>query len=156
MHCRHHTAHIPAQVVTRWQITTNFQNVERWTLQITRGLRQLTRYSDSLLAGRSGDRIPCGGEIFRTGPIQPQVQWVPDLFPWGKAAGSRSWKPTPSNAEVKERVELYIYFPLGLYGLSWGAGGILPFISEFSSCLSALLRLKCHIQSRNCSNNTYR
>ena len=49
------------------------------------------RYSDSLRAGRSGDQIPVGGEIFRTRPDQP---WdLPSLlyngyrvFPGGKAA----------------------------------------------------------------------
>jgi hypothetical protein len=30
--------------------------------------------------------------------------------------GSWSWPPTPSNAEVKERVDLYLYSP---YGASW-------------------------------------
>ena len=53
----------------------------------------LSRYSDSLRAGRPGDRIPVGGEIFRTRPDRP---WGPPsllyngyrLFPGGKAAGA--------------------------------------------------------------------
>ena len=51
------------------------------------------RYSDSLLAGRSGDRIPVGGEIFHARPDRP---WgAPNLlyngyrvFTGGKAAGA--------------------------------------------------------------------
>ena len=60
-----------------------------------------------------------GGEIFRIcpdrprGPTQPPIQWVPGLFPGGKAAGAWRWPPTPSTAEVKERVELYLYFSSG-------------------------------------------
>ena len=71
--------------------------------------------------GRSGDRIPVGGgEIFRTRPDRP---WGPPslLYNWyrvftgGKAAGACRWQPTPSSAEVKERVELTP--SLGLRGL---------------------------------------
>ena len=41
------------------------------------------------------------------GPTQPPI---PDLSQ-GKAAEAWRWPPTPSSAEVKERVELYLYSP---------------------------------------------
>ena len=57
------------------------------------GIRQLSRYSNSLRVGRSGDRIPVGGEIFRSRPDRPWGQ--PSLlyngyrvFTGGKAAGA--------------------------------------------------------------------
>jgi hypothetical protein len=64
-----------------------------------------------LLAGRSGDRIPGSGEIFRTCPDR---LWDPPsllynryrVFLGGKAAGAWRWPPTPSNAELKDTVEI--------------------------------------------------
>jgi hypothetical protein len=78
----------------------------------------LSRYSDSLLAGRSGDQIAVVGEIFRTCPDR---LWGPPtllyngyrVFPGSKAAGAWRCPPTPSSAEVKEIVELYLYSPSG-------------------------------------------
>ena len=41
------------------------------------------------------------------GPTQPPRRWVPGLFPRGLALTTH----TPSNAKVKERVEIYIDSP---------------------------------------------
>jgi hypothetical protein len=46
-------------------------------------------------------------------PIQPPMQWVPGLFPGGKAAEAWLWPLTPSKVEAEERLELYIYSPSG-------------------------------------------
>jgi hypothetical protein len=53
------------------------------------------------------------------GPIQPPIQWIPGLFPvgggggGGKSAGACVDHPHQSSAEVKERVDLYLYSPSG-------------------------------------------
>ena len=61
---------------------------------------------------------PGGGEIFHN---LPERTWDPPsllyngyrVFPGSKAVGTWRWPPTPSSAKVKERVELYLYFPSG-------------------------------------------
>ena len=47
------------------------------------------------------------------GPLQPPMQWVPSLFPGGKAARAWRWPQTSSSAEDKITVELYLYQPSG-------------------------------------------
>jgi hypothetical protein len=42
-----------------------------------------------------------------------RIKWVPGVFPGVKAAGVWRRPPTTSSAEVKERVDLYLYSPSG-------------------------------------------
>jgi len=66
-----------------------------------------------------------GGEILRT---RPHRFWGPPshlyngylVFPGSKVAGAWRWPPTPTSAEVKERVELTSTPTLGLRGLLQG------------------------------------
>ena len=67
---------------------------------------------------QSGDRIPVGGEIFRTRPDRPWGR--PSLlyngyrvFPGGTAAGRGADHPPPSKCRGHERVGLYLYSPSG-------------------------------------------
>jgi hypothetical protein len=45
------------------------------------------------------------------------VQTGTRVFPGGKVAGAWRCPPIPSSAEVKERLEIYLYSPMGLRGL---------------------------------------
>ena len=61
---------------------------------------------------------PGRGEIFCIRPDRPCNPPSPlyngyRVFPGGKAARAWRWPPTPSRAEVKERVKLYLYSPSG-------------------------------------------
>jgi hypothetical protein len=71
-----------------------------------------------LRTSRLGDQIPVG-DIFsapvHTGTTQPPVQWVPGLFPGGKAAEGGVIQRPPSSPEVKERIQLYLHSLLGLH-----------------------------------------
>jgi hypothetical protein len=76
----------------------------------------LSRYSDWLRAGRSGDRIPMEARFsapVQTGPGAHPASYtmVTVFFPGVKRLGRGLDHAPPSNAEVKERVELYPYSP---------------------------------------------
>ena len=47
------------------------------------------------------------------GPTRPTIKRVPGPWPRGKATGVWHWPPTPSSAEVKERIELYLWVFMG-------------------------------------------
>jgi hypothetical protein len=113
-------------VATRWQQysthlhTNSTQNNTIDTKQYTEQHNSqllLSRYSDWLRAGRSGDRIPVGTRFsapVQTGPgAHPASSTMGTGSSGGKAARAWRWPPTPSSSEVKERVELYIYSPCG-------------------------------------------
>ena len=79
------------------------------------------RESDSLCAGRSGDQIPVRARFSApvlTGSGAHPASYTMDTvsFP-GVERPVRSFDhPPPSSAEVKERVELYLY---SISGPSW-------------------------------------
>jgi len=78
----------------------------------------LSRYGDSLRTGLSGDRIPLGARF--SAPVQTDPGTHSASYKMGsgsylgvKRLGRGVDHPPPSSAEVKERVELYIYSPSG-------------------------------------------
>jgi hypothetical protein len=78
-----------------------------WISLISTKLKlMISRYSDSLQAGRSGDQIPVGAKF--SAPIQTGSGAQPasctmgtGSFLGGKAARAWHWPPTPSSAKVK-------------------------------------------------------
>jgi hypothetical protein len=76
-------------------------------------IRLIPWYSNSLRGWTVRGSNPRGGENFRTRPDRPRgtpsilCNWY-RVIPWGKGVKAWRWPPTPSNAEVKERVDLYL------------------------------------------------
>ena len=73
-----------------------------------------SQYSDSLRVGRSGDRIPVGFRFsapVQTGSENHPVSYTMGTvsFPGVKRPGRGVERLQPTSAEVKERVELYLY-----------------------------------------------
>jgi hypothetical protein len=90
---------------------------------------QLSRYSYSVRAGRSGARIPVGERFSapaQTGPWAHPVSYTMGTvsFPWVMQPGRDVDHSHQSSAEVKQRPELYLY---SHSGPSWSIpGSILP------------------------------
>jgi hypothetical protein len=58
--------------------------------------------------------------VFRpaVGPTQPPIQWVPGALSLGvERPGREADHSPPSSADVKECLELYFHFPIGLHGV---------------------------------------
>ena len=109
-----------------------------WYQSIPHGPVERRRYSDSLRARRSGDRIPVEARLsapVQTGPGPHPASYTmrTGSFPRGKRPGRGVDHPLPSSDEVKERIELYLYSP---YGPSWPfLGWNLPFPLPVNSSL---------------------
>ena len=116
---------------------------------------QIIRYGDSLRDGRSEDRIPVEARF--PAPIQTCSEAHPASytmgtwsFPGVKWPGRLVDNPSPSNAEVKERVSLYLYYhsglkkeytytsttTLGLCGLFYGELYPLPLTFQTLCCIA--------------------
>ena len=98
---------------------------------------------------------PGGGEIFRTCPDQ---LWDPPslpnneyrVFPRSKAAGVWRWPPTPSSAEVKKRVKLYLYSPCGPPWSDVGGPSLLSFSGYFTWSNVCVLAESCYYGPHLC------
>jgi hypothetical protein len=105
----------------------NVERIKEKNLSIW-GPEQLSRYSDSLRAGRSGGQIPVGARFsasVQTGPGSHPASSTTGTgsFPGVKRPGRGVDHPTAFSSKVKERVELYLYSPPGpswpLLGWTW-------------------------------------
>ena len=88
---------------------------------IYKGLALSVACSDMLRAGRSVDRIPAGERY--SAPVQTGSGAYPASCTMGTGSLSRRVKrpvrgvdhPPPPSAEIKERVELYLLFPVWVF-----------------------------------------
>ena len=125
-----HNLYHQNRVVIRWK----FQNTHLDTF----GPGQHNRYSDSPPAGRSGDRIPVATRFSApvhtgAGAHPPSYTMGNGFLPGVKRPGRGVHHPPPSCAEVKERVQLYLY---STSGSSWPVLGWplpLPYLDTFLS-----------------------
>ena len=87
---------------------------------VSYGPRWFSRYSDSLRAGRSGDRIPVGASFsapVQTGPETHSASYTMGTvsLPGVKRPGRDVDHSPPSSAKLNERVKLYLYSPSGSF-----------------------------------------
>ena len=93
----------------------------------SRGPGQLSRYSDSLRAGRPGDRIPVEAR-FSTSVQTASYTMGTGSFPGVKRPGRGVDYPPPSSPEVDGRVKLYICSPLWAFVACCRVNFTLPFL----------------------------
>jgi hypothetical protein len=120
--------------VPSWYITYRF------TVRVCCVPGYLSRYSDSIQVGRSGDRVPVGGEIF---PTHLDQSWIPPRLLyngyWVYFPERGVDHPPPYSDEVKDEVQLYLY-PNS--GLSWPVIGWelpLPLLCAYTDVCDCLL-----------------
>jgi hypothetical protein len=82
------------------------------------GREQHSRHSESLWTGQYGDRIPVRARFSVPGKTDPGAHPASytmriGSFPGVKRPGCGVDHPAPTNAKVKERVELYLCSPTG-------------------------------------------
>jgi len=80
------------------------------------------------------------------GPIQPPAQWVPGL-----STGAWRWPPTPSSAEVKESVELYLYCPFGRTLVTFSRANFTDWILQLPLLLVRTVICRCSNQAAGCT-----
>jgi hypothetical protein len=108
-----------SEIVYKLNLFISWPNFTRNTFPAILGMyfNVRSRYSDSLRAGRSGDRIPVGAKFFA--PVQIGPWGPPSLLyngyrisiPGVKRPGRGVDHPPPSSARVKERVQLNLHSP---------------------------------------------
>jgi len=119
------------RTLVRMKFNTASYTSQIWYCSLHYGnLVQHSRYTDSLLAGQSGDLIPIGLRFSATVQTAPGANSSSGTMGTGslpevKRPGRGLDHPHPSTAEVKERVDLNLYSPSGP---SWPVlGWTLPF-----------------------------
>ena len=107
----------------------------RMVSQALCGSGWLSRYSDSLRTGRSGDRIPVGARF--SAPVQTVLGAYPasctmgtGSFPGVKRPGRGVDHPPPSKCRGLERVGLYLYSPSELSWTVIGGTYVRRFITD--------------------------
>jgi hypothetical protein len=106
----------PENVCRKQKVCERFFNIS--IVNSVCGSGYCSRYSDSLWAGWSGDRIPLGVRFsapVQTGPGAHPASYTMGTgsFPGAKWPRRGSDHPPPSSAEINERVNLYLYYSSG-------------------------------------------
>jgi hypothetical protein len=77
--------------------------------------RDNVKYSDCLTDWAVWGSNSGGGKVFRTSPYPASCTMGTGSFPAVKWPGRNVDHPLPSKAEIKEKVEVYLYSPIGLH-----------------------------------------